>query len=35
MNSDFPLNRFDFSNLIGDIQKMEVLLNVIIDSKQE
>lgn len=30
---DFPLNRFDFSNLIEYIQKIEVLPNVIVDSE--
>lgn len=33
MNRDFPLNRFDFSNLIEYIQKIEVLPNVIVDSE--
>lgn len=33
MNEDFLLNRFDFSNLIEYIRKIEVLPNVITDSE--
>lgn len=32
MDKDFPLNRFDFSNLIEYIQKIKELPNVIVDS---
>lgn len=33
MNGDFPLNRFDFSNLIEYIQKVEVLPEIIVDNE--
>ena len=33
MTSDFPLNRYDFSNLIKEIEKIEVLPNVITDTE--
>lgn len=31
MDKSFPLNRFDFSDLIEDIQKIEIIPNVIVD----
>mgnify|MGYP000168732521 CR=1 FL=1 len=33
LDRDFPLNRFNFSNLAEYIQKLEVLPNVITDSE--
>ena len=33
MNNNFPLNRFDFSNLVKDIQEMNVLPDVITDAE--
>ena len=33
MNNNFPLNRFDFSDLISYIQKTEILPNILIDDK--
>lgn len=32
MDNNFPLNRFDFSDLIEDIQKIDVIPNVIVDN---
>jgi len=32
MDKSFPLNRFDFSDLIEDIQKIEIIPNVIVDN---
>ncbi len=31
LDKGFPLNRFDFSDLIEDIQKIEIIPNVIVD----
>ena len=33
MNSNFPLNRFDFSNLVKDIQEMNVLPDMLVDTE--
>lgn len=33
MNKNFPLNRFDFSNLIEHIQEIEMLPNTLADSE--
>lgn len=33
MNKDFPLNRFDFSNLIEFIQKEKLMPNIITDNE--
>ena len=33
MNNDFPLNRFDFSNLVEDIRTREILPNVLTDAE--
>ncbi|MCM1327028.1 MAG: hypothetical protein NC243_10350 [Lachnoclostridium sp.] len=33
MDKDFPMNRFDFSNLVKDVQKCEVLPDTITDSE--
>lgn len=33
MNKDFPLNRFDFSNLIEQIEKESLLPNIIVDTE--
>ena len=33
MNNQFPLNRFDFSNLVKDLHKMNVLPDVLIDTE--
>lgn len=33
MNKDFPLNRFDFSNLIEQLEKESVIPNIIVDSE--
>ncbi len=33
MNNNFPLNRFDFSNLVKDIQKTNVLPDVLTDTE--
>lgn len=35
MDRDFPLNRFDFSNLVEYIQRLDVLPNVITDKETE
>lgn len=35
MDRDFPLNRFDFSNLVEYIQRLDVLPNVITDNETE
>jgi len=32
MDKGFPLNRFDFSDLIEDVQKIEILPNVIVNN---
>lgn len=33
MSEDFPLNRFDFSNLIGQIEKESIIPNTIVDTE--
>lgn len=33
MNNNFPLNRFDFSDLVKDIQEMNVLPQVLVDNE--
>lgn len=33
MNKNFPLNRFDFSNLIVEIQEMKVLSDILVDTE--
>ena len=33
MNNNFPLNRFDFSNLVKDIYEMNVLPDVLTDTE--
>lgn len=33
MNKDFPLNRFDFSNLIKQIEKKSLIPNTIVDTE--
>lgn len=33
MNKDFPLNRFDFSNLIKHIEKESPIPNIIVDTE--
>lgn len=33
MNKDFPLNRFDFSNLIEHIEKESLIPNIIVDTE--
>ena len=33
MNKDFPLNRFDFSNLIKHIEKESLIPNIIVDTE--
>ena len=33
MNNNFPLNRYDFSNLIKSIQEMDLLPNMLVDTE--